>query len=173
MAHWYYTEINVEDIRKAFPELKEWTVTVQFKDLGWHGLCGFEVTLSKAPSIGDTYLRICEQPGCCGYGNLFYPGGIYGGEVGTTADKRLFYKLAMWCANRLCLSGLQFVGTSGQSWIIDMMKKDGWKVVHSMPNRRYMLDGGSKLNVLCKNLNVYKKGKPVNTRQPGPRGIYG
>ena len=70
----------------------------------------------------------------------------------------------------MCLAGLQFVGTSDQN-IVKPMKAGGWKKVHEMINPRYGVDG-SNLIVMCKNLNVYRNGKPLYERQKDKR-FYG
>lgn len=178
MAHWYKNEITADAIRTAFPILNDkekFGITATFKDLGWHGCCCFEVTIVQILLNGynrQLTIRLSEQPGCCGYGNVFLPSSNLKNikDDNFKNDMELWEAIACWMGRTLCLAGLQFVGTGSQSCVKAMLN-GGWKQVHSIVNPRYSVTG-STLAVICKNLNAYRRKKPLFARTPGDR-FYG
>jgi hypothetical protein len=161
MAHWPSLEVTGDKLRKAFPQygdVTKFAVSVVFKDLGWEGLCGFHITISSIAQTPYAYvcqlynIRILEQPGCCGVGNLFYCHHVGPG----TAQEA--YDISLWVARELRLAWLKYAGTSYQNEVITCMKKDGWKYIGDAPNSRYAQKGNT-IHVLAKKLNVFRRGK--------------
>lgn len=165
MPHWYRSDITPDKLRQKFPWMTEekFTVQVTFKDLNWRGNCGFLVTIKERNGYNIMTVNLAEQPGCCGYGNIFYP--TYG-ALGWCHKYENVYEMyldvATYCARLLNLAGIQFVGTSHTDLFKEMTKR-GWKTVHKMYNPRYRQEG-TTLTVMCKKLNVFRNGKPLNPR---------
>lgn len=168
MPHWYSTEITKEDIVENI----DWVnseyldVKVSFKNLNFEGSCVFTISIDPNEKgrnqglYGQMRFNLGEQFGCCGYGNLFYPRVPYEKQQWLNVLKvenlnKKIVELAEYCSVKLCLSGIKYIGIK-TNLIIDELKKNKWKVVHNIVNPRYG-DNGSKLVLLCKNLNPYKK----------------